>query len=156
MKRQTVDFTPREIEAVALLAEGRSAKEIAAAVGRSAETIRSRTERARHKVGAPTVACLLDYAYRKGVLPLPEPEQQGFKTSSAELAALRLAAQGRSNTQIAMELLTSRQNVVADLRKLRDRLGAKNHPQMVSRAWALRLLQDPDSTTACAQEEKSQ
>ncbi|MFE3577940.1 helix-turn-helix domain-containing protein [Streptomyces vinaceus] len=145
MKPQSVAFTPREIEAMALLAKGSSAKQIAKTVGRSEETIRSRMERARHKIGAPTIACLLDYAYRQGSLPRPDRQQLDFEISSAELTALRLVAHGCDSAQIAAALRTSRANVVADLRKLRVRLGATNMPQMVSRAWELKILSETDS-----------
>ena len=61
-------LTPRELEVVRLLAEGRTTAEIAADLGLGGGTVRSHVERARNKLEAPTRAALVARAIRLGYL----------------------------------------------------------------------------------------
>lgn len=61
-------LTPREVEVVRLLAEGRTTAEIASDLGLGGGTVRSHVERARNKLEAPTRAALVARAIRGGYL----------------------------------------------------------------------------------------
>ena len=63
----SVTLTPREREVVQQLADGRSAKEIAVALGVSVKTIETFRRRAMEKLGVASVAQLTKYAIRAGL-----------------------------------------------------------------------------------------
>ena len=60
--------------------------------------------------------------------------------SETELRVARLAAQGRSNQQIASELVVALETVKKHVSHILGKLGAANRTQAVARARALGLL----------------
>ena len=60
-------LTPREREVLALVARGRTSKEIAAALGLSAKTVEGHRERLREKLGLRTTADLVRFAIEHGL-----------------------------------------------------------------------------------------
>jgi len=73
-------------------------------------------------------------ALTAGLAGLVEP------LSDRELQVLGLLAAGRSNQQIAEELVVVLDTVKSHVGHILDRLGAANRTQAVARAWALGLL----------------
>jgi LuxR family transcriptional regulator, maltose regulon positive regulatory protein len=67
--------------------------------------------------------------------PLPEP------LSDRELEVLRLVARGRSNAEIARELVVEVATVKTHLNNLYRKLDVHSRTQAVARAGQLRLLQ---------------
>lgn len=63
-------LTPRELETLQLIAEGKTAKEIAARLDVSIKTIETHRSRIMEKVGLRTVAELTKYAIKTGLTPL--------------------------------------------------------------------------------------
>jgi DNA-binding NarL/FixJ family response regulator len=65
----TAAMTPRQREILQLLAEGQSAKEIAAALGLSARTVESHKYRLMESLGIQSSAELVHFAVKHGLLP---------------------------------------------------------------------------------------
>ena len=61
-------LTAREREVLRLLAEGQRTKDIAAQLGISAKTVETYRSRLGHKLGIETLAGLVKYAIRKGIV----------------------------------------------------------------------------------------
>jgi DNA-binding NarL/FixJ family response regulator len=69
--RQTLppfEFTPREMELVALLSNGKTSKEIAATLGLTLKTIETYRSRIIEKAGVRNIAELLNYFHKNGLL----------------------------------------------------------------------------------------
>lgn len=66
------ELSPREIEVLTLLAQGRPSKQIAAKLGLSAKTVENHRSRIKHKLGLGSVAELTQYAIRRGLIQLDE------------------------------------------------------------------------------------
>ena len=62
-------ITPRQREILELLAEGKSAKEIASALGLSARTVEDHKYRLMESLGIDTTAALIRFAIRHGLVP---------------------------------------------------------------------------------------
>jgi DNA-binding NarL/FixJ family response regulator len=62
-------ITPRQREILELLAEGKSAKEIASALGLSARTVEDHKYRLMESLGIDTTAALIRFAVRHGLVP---------------------------------------------------------------------------------------
>jgi DNA-binding NarL/FixJ family response regulator len=61
--------TPREIEIIRLLAEGKSNKEIAALLGIAVRTVETHRSNIMRKLGLHSLANLIHYAMRSGIVP---------------------------------------------------------------------------------------
>ncbi|MFK0202445.1 LuxR C-terminal-related transcriptional regulator [Streptomyces lavendulae] len=134
-------LTDRERAVVAYQAIGLSITRIAFFVGRSRETVRDHLERARIKAGASNAANLIDAAYRFQALPRPAPEPRTFTITARQQRGLELVAQGRTGRGAAQRLGISHQEFEAEIRRLRTLMKATSRAHMVSRGWALRLLE---------------
>jgi DNA-binding NarL/FixJ family response regulator len=62
-------MTPRQREILQLLAEGKSAKEIAAALGLSARTVEDHKYRLMESLGIENSAELIHFAIKHGIVP---------------------------------------------------------------------------------------
>ncbi len=63
--------TPRELEIIRLLAEGKSNKEIATALGIAVRTVETHRARIMLKLGLHSLAELIHYSIRHGIIPAP-------------------------------------------------------------------------------------
>ncbi|CAM5272922.1 hypothetical protein SAVIM338S_00017 [Streptomyces avidinii] len=143
--KPAVPFTALELEATAHLAEGMTVKGIAARLGRSEETVKSRIELARTKVGAPTAASLVDAAYRHGGLPQPHLEPRLFAVTATQQRGLKLLAEGCLGPEAAHRLGISHTAFRGEMRRLKILAKAVNHAHLVHRGWELRLLSGRES-----------
>jgi DNA-binding NarL/FixJ family response regulator len=66
-------LTPRQRDVVRLLAEGRTMKEIAAALGLSPRTVETHKYQAQETLGLGTTADLIRYALEHGLTTPPRP-----------------------------------------------------------------------------------
>ncbi len=73
-KQPFTQLTDREREVLALIAEGRSNKEVASRLGIGVRTIETHRERIMRKLGIHTVAGLTRFAILNGVISLEEPK----------------------------------------------------------------------------------
>ncbi len=71
---------------------------------------------------------------------VPLEEVQSVKLTSRELDALRLLALGRTNRQIAQDMIVSVSSVKAYVRRIIDKLGVSDRTQAAVRAVELGLL----------------
>ncbi len=71
--------TPREIEIVRLLAEGKTNKEVAALLGIAVRTVETHRSKVMLKLGLHSIAELIHYAIREGLVSNEGPEGGGFK-----------------------------------------------------------------------------
>ncbi len=62
-------LTPREREILQLVAEGKSAKEVARTLGVAVLTVQTHRKNLMEKLGAHSVAALVHYAIRNGIVP---------------------------------------------------------------------------------------
>ena len=67
---KTPPLTPRQREILRLVADGYSAKEIAAALGISSRTVEFHKSRIRDKLGIRSTARLTHYAIQQGILSI--------------------------------------------------------------------------------------
>jgi DNA-binding NarL/FixJ family response regulator len=67
--------TPREVEIIRLLAEGKSNKEIAALLGITVRTIETHRSKIMLKLGCHSLAELIHYAIRHKMVSLPNPSE---------------------------------------------------------------------------------
>ncbi|GLW04841.1 LuxR C-terminal-related transcriptional regulator [Streptomyces lavendulae] len=134
-------LTDRERAVVAYQAIGLSITRIAFLVGRSRETVRDHLERARIKAGASNAAHLIHAVYRFQALPLPDPEPRTFPVTVEQQRGLELVAQGCTGRGAAQRLDISHGQFEAEIRRLRTLMKANSRAHMVSRGWALRLLE---------------
>jgi len=63
-------LTPREMEVLQLLAEGKSMKQIALSLSLSIKTIESHRTRIMQKIDVSNIADLTKYAIREGIISL--------------------------------------------------------------------------------------
>lgn len=63
-------MTPREMEVLQLLAEGKSMKQIALSLSLSIKTIESHRTRIMQKIDVSNIADLTKYAIREGIISL--------------------------------------------------------------------------------------
>jgi DNA-binding CsgD family transcriptional regulator len=70
-------ITPRELEVLALVAEGYSTKEIARALWITEETVRTHVRRLLDRLGARTRAHAVGIAYREGLWPQDDEQAAG-------------------------------------------------------------------------------
>ena len=70
--RATRKVTPRELEVLALIAEGYSTREVARALWITEETVRTHVRRLLDRLGARTRAHAVSIAYRDGLWATPE------------------------------------------------------------------------------------
>nr|WSX47588.1 hypothetical protein OG409_00485 [Streptomyces sp. NBC_00974]WSX54268.1 hypothetical protein OG409_38430 [Streptomyces sp. NBC_00974] len=138
--KPAVPFTALEIEATAHLAEGMTVKAIAVLLGRSEETVKSRIELARTRVGARTAASLVDAAYRYGALAQPDLEPCLFEVTVTQRRGLELLAEGCLGPEAAHKLGISHAAFRGEMRCLKILSRAVNHAHLVHRGWELRLL----------------
>jgi DNA-binding NarL/FixJ family response regulator len=68
--------TPREVEIIRLLAEGRANKEIAAELGITARTVETHRARIMLKLGLHSIAELIHYAIRHEIYSAPRDSEQ--------------------------------------------------------------------------------
>ena len=67
--------TPREVEIIRLLAEGKSNKEIAALLGITVRTIETHRSKIMLKLGLHSLAELIHYAMRHKIISMPSPSE---------------------------------------------------------------------------------
>ena len=67
--------TPRELEIIRLLAEGKSNKEIATALGIAVRTVETHRARIMLKLGLHSLAELIHYAIRQGIISAPSASE---------------------------------------------------------------------------------
>ena len=67
--------TPREIEIVRLLAEGKVNKEVAALLGITVRTVETHRSKIMLKLGLHSLAELIHYALRHGIISAPSPSE---------------------------------------------------------------------------------
>ncbi len=67
--------TPREIEIIRLLAEGKSNKEIATSLGIAVRTVETHRARIMLKLGLHSLAELIHYAIRQGIISAPSASE---------------------------------------------------------------------------------
>ena len=67
--------TPREVEIIRLLAEGKSNKEIAALLGITVRTIETHRSKIMLKLGLHSLAELIHYAMRHKIVSMPNPSE---------------------------------------------------------------------------------
>jgi DNA-binding NarL/FixJ family response regulator len=67
--------TPREVEIIRLLAEGRANKEIGAELGITTRTVETHRARIMHKLGLHSLAELIHYAIRHEIFSAPGPAE---------------------------------------------------------------------------------
>lgn len=72
-KEPFTQLTDREREVLALIAEGRSNKEVASVLGIGVRTIETHRERIMRKLGIHTIAGLTRFAIQNGVISLEQP-----------------------------------------------------------------------------------
>jgi DNA-binding CsgD family transcriptional regulator len=65
--RRSLRITPRELEVLALIADGYSTREIARALWITEETVRTHVRRLLERLGAHTRAHAVSIAYREGL-----------------------------------------------------------------------------------------
>ncbi len=70
-KRASARTTPRELEIIRLLAQGKSNKEIAALLGITVKTVETHRARIMLKLGLHSLAELIHYAIRQGIISAP-------------------------------------------------------------------------------------
>jgi DNA-binding NarL/FixJ family response regulator len=68
--------TPREIEIVRLLAEGKVNKEVAALLGITVRTVETHRSKIMLKLGLHSLAELIHYAMRHGIISAPSPSEE--------------------------------------------------------------------------------
>jgi DNA-binding NarL/FixJ family response regulator len=74
-------LSPRELQVLRLVAEGKTSKEIAAILDLGLQTVRSYRKTMMKKVGANNVAGLTQLALASGLMRLPTPESRSGPTS---------------------------------------------------------------------------
>lgn len=71
-RKGSVRTTPREIEIIRLLAEGKANKEIAAQLGITVRTVETHRAKIMLKLGFHSLADIIHYALRNGIAEMPE------------------------------------------------------------------------------------
>jgi DNA-binding NarL/FixJ family response regulator len=74
-ERTSARTTPREIEIVRLLAEGKSNKEIAALLGITVRTVETHRAKIMLKLGLHSLTEIIHYAIRHGIFSAPSPSE---------------------------------------------------------------------------------
>jgi DNA-binding NarL/FixJ family response regulator len=74
-ERAGARMTPRELEIIRLLAEGKSNKEIATALGIAVRTVETHRARIMLKLGLHSLAELIHYSMRHGIIPAPSASE---------------------------------------------------------------------------------
>ena len=80
-RRPLARLSPRQIEVLVKVAEGRRTREIAALFGRSAKTIESHRSTMMKRLELADVAAVVRFAVLMGLVP-PDPTDQGLRTMS--------------------------------------------------------------------------
>lgn len=74
---QEIALSPRELQVLALVAQGLSTREIAEALWVTQETVKSHVSRVLHRLHARTRAQAVAIAYRDGLWPNPDSDGRG-------------------------------------------------------------------------------
>ena len=74
-ERTSARTTPREIEIIRLLAEGKSNKEIAAPLGITVRTVETHRAKIMLKLGLHSLTEIIHYAIRHGIFSAPNPSE---------------------------------------------------------------------------------
>ncbi|WP_454194411.1 LuxR C-terminal-related transcriptional regulator [Nocardia sp. Marseille-Q1738] len=133
----TPTLSKREIEVLALVAEGKSSPEIGTELGLSKRTVDSHLLRMGKKFGTGDRTAMTIAALRAGLLPSENPTTTDTPTptlSEREIEVLALVDEGKSNAEIGTHLGISGQTVVVHLRNIRLKLGTGDRATIVVRA----------------------
>jgi DNA-binding NarL/FixJ family response regulator len=119
-------LSQREMEVLRLLAAGRSNQQIADELVISLNTVRRHVSNVFDKTGVANRAQATAYAHRHGLIDV-KIAPDGL--SEREIAVLRLVAAGKSNAQIADELVISINTVIRHVANIFDKTGVANRAQ---------------------------
>lgn len=146
MTRRPTRLTPRQLQVVALIAQGLGNREIAERLGLPLGTVTSRIRSALGATGVGERAGLVAVACRAGQLQ-DVPRTLVGPVVLAEPFALVLAgiAEGLPNKAIAKRSYTPLETVKWRVRRILLVLGARDRAHAVLIAWQLRIL--PDAPT---------
>jgi DNA-binding NarL/FixJ family response regulator len=127
----TAGLSSREVEVLRLVATGRSNQQIADELVISLNTVRRHVSNVFDKTGVANRAQATAYAHRHGLIDV-KIAPDGL--SEREIAVLRLVAAGKSNAQIADELVISINTVIRHVANIFDKTGAANRAQATAYA----------------------
>ncbi|WP_431984133.1 LuxR C-terminal-related transcriptional regulator [Streptomyces qinglanensis] len=140
------DLTSQELQVLAQLADGDTLFEAARALGLTTPTVEGSVRRAKRKLhgqGCYSTTLTLALAYTTGVLDPPQPQLHSPRAlSGTERAVLRHIVQGGTARQAASELGLPERTFHRRSSHLRQRLGARTPPHLVTLAWRL-LTEEP-------------
>src|SRR5262249_54302196 len=136
----------READVLALIARGKTTREIAAALFLSPGTVRKHLEHLFKKLGVATraeaatsaIKACLPAASRDDIAP---PGLYGLTARESDV--LVLLATGKSNSEIATELSVAAQTVKKHLDHIYTKLQVRRRSQAAVRAIRLGLVPDP-------------
>ncbi|MDT3395304.1 helix-turn-helix transcriptional regulator [Streptomyces sp. B1866] len=146
-----VPLSARQREVLALVAQGSTPTEAAAALGLSDNTVYSYLRLSAEKLGAPERPGLVHAAYTSGQLPPPPgDEQMRPEIPARQRALLDLLADGLKVRQAAARLGTSSRRARREISALCAVLGARTAAHAVTRGWQLGLLGTPSRQPGAA------
>jgi DNA-binding CsgD family transcriptional regulator len=152
--RAAFGLTPREGEVLALLARGRSNREVAATLFLSTGTVRKHLEHVYAKLGVRTRTQAAIRALEFGIASGPAGVKAGemlagierveltrfYTLTEREVEVLALASDGRTNGEIAMTLRIAPETVKKHLDHVFAKLGVGRRGAAASRALSLGLV----------------
>jgi DNA-binding CsgD family transcriptional regulator len=152
--RAAFGLTPREGEVLALLARGRSNREVAATLFLSTGTVRKHLEHVYAKLGVRTRTQAAMRALEFGIASGPAGVKAGemlagierveltrfYTLTEREVEVLALASDGRTNGEIAMTLRIAPETVKKHLDHVFAKLGVGRRGAAASRALSLGLV----------------
>jgi DNA-binding NarL/FixJ family response regulator/pimeloyl-ACP methyl ester carboxylesterase len=131
-------LSDREVEVLRLLAAGRSNQQIADELFISINTVIRHVANIFDKTGAVNRAQAAVYAKERDLLPGKSASHAGLRThesmSRRELEVLRLIAEGRSNQQIADELMISIRTVERHINHIYEKIEVHSKAQATAYA----------------------
>ncbi|BDT93285.1 hypothetical protein IFM12275_32610 [Nocardia sputorum] len=151
--RDLPELTPREIDVLSLVAEGKTSAEIADDLGLTPQTVESYASRINRKLGVGTRAGSVAIAIRTGVIPPIEARAAGGtarpELTPREREVLELVAKGANDNEIAAAVGLTRQSAKTYVSNINQKFGTHHRAGMV--AFALRTgnlpLADPAPVT---------
>lgn len=138
--RDPGEATPREVQILAMVADGGTSEDIAKVFAIKADTVRGHLARLSRRWGVVTSAALVDAGFWRGLLPVPRVGVSVGALSGRELEVLGLLASGLGSDAIAERLVISQATVQNHARMLRAKLGARSKAHAVAQAWRSGLL----------------
>ncbi|MFJ2279279.1 LuxR family transcriptional regulator [Streptomyces sp. NPDC087866] len=128
-------------------AEGHTCRQIARELGVSEITVRGYSQRLQQALDAETVPHAVHLAHQLGMLSdLPKRTRRGLPPEQVEV--LRLVAAGLSNARIAEVLDRPVYTVSDQVKRLRQRLGARDRSHAVALGMAAGLVRPQDVNAA--------